>query len=110
MSEINVSNIKPEVLLAALYNAVQPSGMGLLQAKDGDMTAKSAAALLSGDEQETDYCIDRKRSNDKPAYFDYLYGRCLKIEINGKTLRTGLYDRDYGDGAAQRVVDSIGND
>ena len=107
MSEINVSDIQPAELLAGLYNAVGPSGLGFLQARPGDMTVEDASALLNGDKQETDYPINRNRSEGKPAYFDYLHGRCLKIEINGKTLRAGLYDRDYGEGAAQRVVDSI---
>ena len=107
MSEIDVSDIKPEQLLAALYNAVSPSGMGFLQAVPGDMTEEQASMLLSGEDQETDYPVDRNRSNCKPAYFDYLHGRCLKVEIDGKTLRAGLYDKDYGSGAAQRVVDSI---
>ena len=107
MNEIDVSDIKPEHLLAALYNAVSPSGMGVLQAKPGDMTSDEAKALLCGDVQEGDYPVDRQRQDNKPAYFDYLYGRCLKVEINSKTLRTGLYDRDYGQGAAQRVVDSV---
>ncbi len=107
LNNLDVSDIKPEDLLAALYNAVSPSGMGFLQARPGDMTPEQASALLNGDEQESDYPIDRCRKKGKPAYFDYLYGRCLKVEINGKTLRTGLYDRDYGQGAAQRVVDSV---
>ena len=107
MNEIDVSDIKPEDLLAALYNAVSPSGLGFLQAKLGDMTPEDALALLNGDTQETDYPVNRNRCKDKPAYFDYLHGRCLKVEINGETLRTALYDRDYGQGAAQKVVDSI---
>ena len=111
MNEIDVSDIKPEALLAGLYNAVGPSGMGFLQAQPGDMTEEQAIALLSGKEVETDYGGmfpgQGTRELGKPVYFDYLYGRCLKTEINGKTLRTGLYDRDYGEGAAQRVVDSV---
>ncbi len=107
MNEIDVSDINPAELLAGLYNAVSPSGMGVLQAQSGDLAIEDATALLNGSVQEGDYPGDRHRSKDEPAYFDYLHGRCLKIEINGKTLRVSLYDRDYGVGAAQRVVDSI---
>ena len=107
MSEIDVSDIGSAELLAGLYNAVNPSGMGVFQGRPGDMTVADANALLCGDEHETDYPVNRNRSDGKPSYFDYLHGRCLKVEINGKTLRVGLYDRDYGEGAAQRVVDSI---
>ena len=65
---------------------------------------------MSDDAVEGDYNglnVGNGRKYGKPAYFDYLYGRCLKVEINGSTLRTALYDRDYGQGAAQRVVDSL---
>ncbi len=108
MNETNVSDINPAELLAGLYNAVSPSGMGFLQAREGDMSIKEASALLSGEIVEGDYPgLRTDRRLDKPSYFDYLYGRCLKIEINGKNLRPGLYDRDYGKGAAQRVIDTI---
>ena len=104
---IDVADIPAAELLAALYNKGRPTGIGFLQAHDGDMTIEQASALLNGDEQEGDYPVNHDRSEDKPAYFDYLHGRVMKVEINGKTLRPGLYDRDYGAGAAQGVVDAI---
>jgi len=90
MTEINVSDIAPAELLAGLYNQSHPQGMGFLQATPDDMTTAEAKAALDG-----------------RSYFDYWNGRVMKVEINGETLRTALYDRDNGEGAAQRVVDSI---
>lgn len=109
MIDIDVSDINPAELLAGLYNASKVQGMGILQAKDGDMTIEEAEKLLSGEDVENDYReLARTRGKGKkPAYFDYLYGKVMKVEINKESLRTSLYDRDNGNGAAQRVVDSI---
>jgi len=107
MSEIDVSDIPPAKLLAALYNAVSPSGMGFLQARNGDLTTEEAQSLLDGITEETDYPMKHNREKGKSAYFDYLYGRCVKVKINGKTISPMLYDRDYGDGALMRIIETL---
>jgi hypothetical protein len=40
-------------------------------------------------------------------YFDYLRGRVLKIALSTNTLRTVLYDRDNGHGAALRALEPL---
>src|SRR3990167_8884888 len=35
---------------------------------------------------------------------DYFVGRCLKVNLSEDVLKTFLYDRDHGTGAAQRAV------
>lgn len=92
MNEIDVSDISPAELLAGLYNNARAQGLGFLHYKPEDMTPVEAAKLIG----------DKDR-----AYFDYVQGRVMKVEINGKTLRTAFYDRDNGDGAALRVVTEI---
>lgn len=87
---IDVSQIKESELLAALYNASKPLGMGHIHFTPEDMTLEQAEKLLL---ESTD--------------FDYLHGRVMKVEINGHTLYPDDYDRDNGKGAAQRVVDSL---
>ena len=37
-------------------------------------------------------------------YFDYLYGRVMKIDLAGDELDPWLYDRDNGEGAAERAL------
>ena len=108
MDEIDVSDINPAELLAELYNRASVMGAGVFQRRDGEMTVEQAQALLDGTEAETDYFgfNARERGPGKPARFDYLYGRPLKLEINGKILRTWGYDRDHGQGAAQRAADA----
>ncbi|KKN19283.1 hypothetical protein LCGC14_0947120 [marine sediment metagenome] len=109
MTDINVSDINPAELLAGLYNASSVQGMGILQAQEGKMTKEEAEDLLVGKKIETDYegYTFGKREEGEPAYFDYLHGKVMKVEINGQSLRTALYDRDNGTGAAQLVVDNI---
>lgn len=89
---IDVSDIDRAVLPAALYNNSRPQGMGFLQPNCmSPMTVEQAQAFL--DKGHT--------------YFDYLQGRVMKVEINGKTLDPWEYDRYLGQGAAQRVVESL---
>jgi hypothetical protein len=92
VDQIDVSDISPAELLAGLYNNARAQGLGFLHYKPEDMTPVEAAKLIG----------DKDR-----VYCDYVQGRVMKVEINGKTLRTALYDRDNGTGAAQRVVDEI---
>ncbi|GAG30986.1 unnamed protein product, partial [marine sediment metagenome] len=39
------------------------------------------------------------------TYFDYLKGRVMKINLSSDELRTALYDRDNGEGAAAQALD-----
>lgn len=41
---------------------------------------------------------------EKSTKFDYLHGRVMKISLDGDELYTGLYNRDVGHGAAERVI------
>jgi len=43
---------------------------------------------------------------EKQTYFDYLYGRVLKVDLSKDEFDERLYDRDCGEGAAQRAVNS----
>lgn len=84
---MNIKDKNKPAILAALYNASKVQGMGWLQAKDGEMTEQHAATLL---EQTTS--------------FDYLYGKVMKIDLAGDELNPRLYDRDNGEGAAERAI------
>jgi hypothetical protein len=86
---IDIKNRKPAVL-AALYNNSKPLGMGILHFDPKPMTESEAEALLS-----------------QQQYFDYLKGRVMKVDFEGDTLDPRLYDRDNGQGAAERVVNSL---
>lgn len=89
---IDISKLNPADVLAALYNNSRPLGLGILHFKPEDMKQEEAQALL--DEQ------------GERNYFDYLKGRVMKISIKSP-LRTGLYDRDNGDGAALAAIQPL---
>jgi hypothetical protein len=78
---------KAEVL-AKLYNAAKPQGMGFLHFDSNDMTIEEARKLL-----------DSGRT-----HFDYLKGRVMKIDLGGDELDSRLYDRDNGQGAAAAAI------
>jgi len=78
---------KAEVL-AKLYNASKPQGMGLLHYDSKKMTTEQAQAILDTGQK----C------------FDYLKGRVMKIDLSDDELDIRLYDRDNGQGAAARAL------
>lgn len=86
--EIDISGMDKAEVLAKLYNAARPQGMGFLHYTAQDMTAEEAKELLS----------------DGRAYFDYLKGRVMKVNLSGDLLCPVLYDRDNGEGAARRAL------
>lgn len=79
-------------VLAALYNASKPQGMGFLHYTPEPMTREEAVALL----EETEY-------------FDYLKGRVMKVDLDGDELDTWGYDRDNGEGAAEHAIAALGS-
>lgn len=87
---INLSGLNKGEVLAALYNASKPLGMGFMHFDPAPMQAEEAESLLKGQ-----------------TYFDYLKGRVMKVDLSGEELDPYLYDRDNGQGAAQRVIDSL---
>ncbi len=84
---VDIRGLDKAAVLAALYNAARPQGMGFLAYKKKPMTTEEAKALL-----------------EKYSYFDYLEGRVMKIAIEGGELEERLYDRDNGNGACQLVI------
>src|SRR5436190_12424669 len=87
---IDISKLDKASVLAALYNASRPQGMGFMHYDPEPMQPEEATELL-------------KRS----TYFDYLKGRVMKIDLGGSTLDPRLYDRDNGDGAAKRAIEAM---
>ncbi len=87
---IDLKGVNKAAVLAALYNASKPQGMGFLHYDPKPMTKKEAKKLLK---HQTD--------------FDYLQGRVMKVNLDGDTLNTWGYDRDNGEGAARVAIDSL---
>ena len=87
MATIDISGLNKADVLAALYNSSQVQGMGALQAEPGDMSVSEAESLLK-----------------EATHFDYLKGRIMKVDLSKDELRTDLYDRDNGQGAAEHAL------
>ena len=97
-NEIDISGLNKAALLCALFNGSQQLGMGFLDKRGaGQMTEADAQQLIDA----------RKDGAGWRSYFDYLHGRVMKVDIGGDTLRTALYDRDNGQGAAARVIEQL---
>ena len=92
METINIAGIEKPVLLAGLYNASQQLGLGFLHERgQTEMTPEQASTEIE----------------QQGLSFDYLHGRVMKINLEGDEMRFALFDRDNGNGAAKRVVDSL---
>lgn len=90
MATIVLKGLNKAAVLAALYNASKPQGMGFLHYDPSPMSVEQAEELLK---QGTD--------------FDYLMGRVMKVDLGGDTLDPWLYDRDNGQGAAAAAIASL---
>lgn len=90
---IDISGMDKGEVLAALYNASKPQGMGFLHFDPKPMTAEEGRALI----EET------KPRNS----FDYLKGRVMKVNLGGDQLDPWGFDRDNGEGAASRALAKV---
>lgn len=88
MAKVSIRGLDPADVLAALYNASCPTGMGFLAYQKAAMTGAQARELL--DAGYTD--------------FDYLAGRPMKVSICGEDVETRLYDRNLGEGQGEKVI------
>ena len=77
-------------MLAELYNNSKPLGMGFLHYTSELMDVEEAKKLLK-----------------ESTYFDYLKGRVMKIDFIEEEIETWLYNRDNGDGAAERCLETV---
>lgn len=90
---IDISKLNKAEVLAALYNASKQQGMGFLHARGSiGMTVEEAKAELETNPQ---------------GYFDYLHGRVMKSDIIGDQYDPWGFDRDNGEGAAQRALEPL---
>lgn len=93
MGTINIKNISKAKLLAALFNRSKQQGMGFMDVRGANqITEQQAEEILS---------------QSKGMYFDYLYGRVMKIDLSKDEMSTFLYNRDNGPDAAEKVIQQL---
>ncbi len=91
--EINISDLSKNKVLRALFNASKQQGIGLL-----DIPGQSLMA-----DEEAQGWIDKCPAR----YFDYLKGRVMKVDLSGESFDPRLFDRDNGEGAAERAINAL---
>ena len=90
---ISIQGLNKAAVLAALYNASKPQGMGFMHYDAKPMTTEEAQQLL-----DSDPC----------QYFDYLKGRVMKIGLSKEEdVNTWGYNRDNGENAAEKVIETL---
>lgn len=89
--KINIKGLDKAKVLKALYDHSHIQGLGFLQAVPDNMVS-------------VEHCRELLTHQ---TYFDYLYGKILKVDLSGDILDSRLYDRDCGEGAAKRAIESI---
>lgn len=88
---VDTRGLNKAEVLAVLYNNSKPQGLGFLHFEPKEMTVAEAEEILK---QTTD--------------FDYLKGRVMKVDLSSDDgFEEWLYDRDNGNGAAQRAIDEL---
>lgn len=95
---VNIKGMDKVEVLDALYVASKPQGLGILHFVSGGLT-----------DTEKKEVRDDFIKTGTFLWVDYLKGRVLKVNLNGDEFDERLYDRDNGEGAAQRAVRSIPN-
>ena len=88
---MDIKGMDKAKILAALYNGARSQGMGLLHYTPEAMTPTEAQEILDSGQ----------------TYFDYHKGRVMKISLESDELRTDLYNRDNGPGAAESIIADI---
>lgn len=95
---INIKGLDKAVVLAVLFNASVPRGVGFLQRGSGsqDMSIEHARVLIDS-------------SSDKQTLqYDYVLERPLKVAIGGDEFDPRGFDRNNGGpGSALRVIDRL---
>lgn len=87
---MNIKGIDKAKILCILYNNSKPLGLGFMHYEPIDMKYEEAKKLLK-----------------TQKYFDYLKGRVMKINLDTDDLNTWLYNRDNGEGKAEKLIKTI---
>ena len=107
--KINIAGLDKAAVLAALYNASKPLGFGMLNFVPGDMSIAEANQIINGGDDLTQMFGKDSVAGSRPnLYFDYVNGRVMKSDLSGDEFDTWGYDRDNGEGAAEKALKKAG--
>lgn len=91
---VNIKGLDKAAVLVALWNHSHAQGFSFFNERT--LTLSEAEAMVNSNIKK-----------NIALNFDYVNGRVIKCDITGDEFDPWLYDRDCGDGAAQRAIDSI---
>lgn len=98
---IDIARIPKAVLLMELFNAMPPAESGPYRGVKMTMTRKRAMKFIKS----------RRAYQDRfPFEFRELEGRLIEIDITTGEFDPWLYNRDNGEGVAERVVKELRKD
>ncbi len=90
MTEVSIVDLDKAEVLAALFNGARTQGAGFIHYSPVTMPAAEARSLI-----------------ESYTYFDYLQGRVMKVDLSGDSFDPWGYDRDNGQGAAERTINAL---
>ena len=101
MANINIAGLDKAEVLLALWDASRTQGMSFLGfLRSGELTLETARQEIERRRHKT---FDGRDS----IYFDYLNGKVMKVDLGQDEFDPRLYDRDNGDGTAQKAIDNL---
>ena len=101
---VDISGLDKAAVLATLFNASPPGGMGFIQARFGPsiMTVEDAQQVIN------DGGTDDLGYNRGKLRFGWLFGRPLGVDLNGGELNPWGFDPvNGGTGTAKRFIDDL---
>ena len=84
---VSIQGLDKAEVLKALHDNSKAQGMGFLHFEKEGLSVDQCRELL---EETTD--------------FDYLQGRVMKVNLSGDSFDAWGYDRDNGEGAAEKAI------
>ncbi len=112
MHHISIKGLDKATLLAAFYNHARPIGMGHIAdmnktaERGGEMSLEEARKIIA-DKEKALRDLGLNPSEPHRLYFDYVFGRPLKIDLGCEEMSTRLYDRDQGEGQGARIIELV---
>jgi hypothetical protein len=101
MAIIDISKMDRAWVLMRLFNAARPLGPF---GKDIDYVRGPLKVMTLEEAQAFIARCESSPSLDSRYYFDYVFGRPLKVNLRGPTLDDRLYARDQGEGTAAAAL------
>jgi hypothetical protein len=113
---VDISDLTIEAVLAALYNAATPRGLGFHSYDARPMDIILAHHVINERGDDLPHRLHKLLPDSFPVpkpcrslVFDYVFGRPLKIDLSTQGLAAQSYDGIHGGGRAQLAVSILRN-